>query len=186
MRSLEAKHNVHTLSLNYIDLHYGKNTHLSFAVRCGPHGGAKFNILAHQIRARMHVARRVISEVCPEKWIYHYIDTEETLVAGSFLRLRVRVLSGDVFRISVRTGFPPSFNTENDTDLTPAASLTKDKIYEYTIHVCDLKEGERIFIGLFGAKTGCAKYEVLPTILGGSKEGGCVNHHGDDHIYSQR
>jgi hypothetical protein len=70
----KAVQNTHTVIMNYIEIKFASSFDFSFTVECSPLGPARFQMLAHVIKATLHLHHRQHGEVCPESWVYHYYD----------------------------------------------------------------------------------------------------------------
>ena len=189
-----AVNNIHSITMNYIDLKYSDDEEYSFAVKCGI---ADTKFLAYLIHAEIHPGHRQFGEVCPNNWIYHYyvfyagghsedvdvnalfddgrhrkLGNSSTLSGaeeihadeGTYLRFHVRVLHGEFFHIAVRKAYPPSFNSENSKDLSPIG-YADGHVLTFDIDVCSPIIGAKYYVGIFGANSGCGKYDVQPYVM---------------------
>ena len=186
--------NIHSVTLNYIDLKYSDDEDFAFTVKCGV-ANTKFRMVAYLIHAEVHPGHKQFGEVCPNSWIYHYyvfypdghsedVDVEEVVVddgrrilsgdgstsvdvhaaEGTYLRFHVRVLHGEFFHMAIRKEYPPSFNSVNNKDLTPVG-YADGHILTFDIDVCSPIIGAKYYLGIFGADSGCGKYDVQPYVM---------------------
>mmetsp|Transcript_27648 Transcript_27648/g.80807 ORF Transcript_27648/g.80807 Transcript_27648/m.80807 type:complete len:276 (+) Transcript_27648:2425-3252(+) len=194
-----AVNNLYAITLNYVQVKKALqqeasvagedvDVSFSFAVKCSDtRETVRYRILSHSVTAELHVGHRQHGEVCPEKWLYHFLsysvsdddghrrqrrlggqsnDDEE----DEHVMFKVRILDGGVYLLAARSDFPPSFNSNNLLQVNPDHMALGHAI-EYDFTICNAKE-HLTYVGLFGNVSGCALYDITPVAFSGACKNG--------------
>ena len=121
------------------------------------------------IPAELSTGASATGEVCPNEWVYHYIDTAASghHGAGKHLKFDITKAAEEGASVAVTRHLAPPLKL-----VPPYVSLDySQSSVTSTIEMCDVEEGKQ-YLGLLGQSSagGCMNYQVTATKFTGSCE----------------